>query len=462
MTVKVRFAPSPTGFLHIGGARTALFNWAYARSRGGKFVLRIEDTDTQRSKKEFVDEILFSMKWLGLDWDEGPYFQSQRYQIYRDFAEKLVSKGVAYRAKERRNKGLAYKKTKNQTELEQLDDNQNKGEAIIFSVPEKEVEFVDLIRGPIKIDARQFGDIVLIKSDGSPAYNFACVVDDALMGITHVLRGDDHISNTPKQILLYEALGFDVPRFAHFPLILGRDGARLSKRTGATAVSQYREMGYLNQALVNYLMLLGWSLGDDREIFPIDEAIKLFDIKDVNKTAAVFDINKLNWVNSQYIKQKPSQELLELLQEFFEKRGIKPDKNYALKVIDLFKERATVLTDFVDWADYFWKDDYSFDKQAVEMFLSEDRSGWFEELVKVFVQIDNWNPEIIETQFRELVKRLGIKARELIHPVRVAVSGKRIGPSLFELLWVLGKDKVINRLKRAIDIWRNKKDFPCA
>ena len=251
--VRVRFAPSPTGYLHIGGGRTALFNWLFARSKGGKFVLRIEDTDQPRSKKEFLDEILFSLDWLGFNWDEI-YYQSQRFDIYREYAQKLLQSGLAYLEKS------------------------EKGEAIIFKVTPQKVQVKDLIRGGIEFDAETIKDQVLIKSDGTPTYNFACVVDDASMNITHVIRGDDHISNTPKQILLYQALNFTVPEFAHLPLIMGTEGGRLSKRTGATAISDYRKMGYLPQALVNYLLLLSWSPGGDRELVTLKEAVGLFDI----------------------------------------------------------------------------------------------------------------------------------------------------------------------------------------
>ncbi len=450
--IRVRFAPSPTGYLHIGGARTALFNWVFARSKGGKFILRIEDTDQVRSRQEFVDEILDSMKWLGLDWDEGPYYQSHRKDLYYEFAERLLSEGKAYRAKERRNKGIASRLDRRQADTEEQED---KGEAIIFAIPEVDVQFNDLIRGTVKIDSRQFGDIVLIKSDGLPAYNFACVIDDALMGITHILRGEDHISNTPKQILIYQALGFSVPQFAHLPLILDKDGRRMSKRSGATAVTEYRKMGYLPEAIVNFLMLLGWSPGDNREIFSLEEAVTLFDISDINKTGAVFNMDKLRWMNSEYIKSSSEEQLYERILPFLEERGIQVDKDYVLKVVKIFKGRASTLIDFVEWADYFWVDDYQFDPEAVQMHLSKDKSEWFLRLVEVMKQIDHWEVEEIERRFRGLVSELGIKAKELIHPVRVAVSGKRIGPGLFELLWALGKEKVIDRLLRQVKRWQD-------
>ena len=286
--IRVRFAPSPTGNLHIGGARTALFNWLYAKAKGGKFILRIEDTDLARSKKEFLDEILNSLSWLGLDWDEI-YYQSERFQLYRDYANQLLDKGLAYKD----------------------------GEAIIFKVTPQKIKIIDLIRNePIEFDASVIKDQVLIKSDLSPTYNFACVIDDALMKVSHIIRGDDHISNTPKQIIMYQALGFPVPEFAHLPLILGTEGGRLSKRTGATAISDYRKMGYLPGALVNYLLLLGWSPGENQEIIELKEASGKFDIKDANKTAAAFNLEKLNWLNSQYIKKLNDEELLELVKPY--------------------------------------------------------------------------------------------------------------------------------------------------
>ncbi len=442
--VKVRFAPSPTGFLHIGGARTALFNWLYARHTNGKFVLRIEDTDKERSKQEYIDEILDSMKWLGMDWDEGPVFQTQRSEIYLEFAQKLLDEGKAYKAKERRNKGASTGASPNRPSTE------GQGDAIIFEAPDKEITFTDLIRGGITFSSRQLGDQIIVKSNGLPTYNFACVVDDALSGITHILRGDDHISNTPKQVMLYEALGFDLPLFAHFPLIMGKGGGRLSKRTGATAISEFRSMGYLPEALLNYLLLLSWSPGNNQEIISIQEAIEKFDIKDVNKTSAVFDIDKLNWINAHYIREKSSEELVGLLKEFFKEKSWDVDEAYAASAVNLFKERVNTLRDFVEWADYFFTDDYEKEESAIKKHLSKDMSELFSQLVEVFENISDWNPDVIERDFRALVDKLGIKAKELIHPTRAALSGKKVGPGLFELIAVLGKERTIARLKNYI------------
>ncbi|MCX5680707.1 MAG: glutamate--tRNA ligase family protein, partial [Candidatus Omnitrophica bacterium] len=295
--MKVRFAPSPTGYLHIGGARTALFNWMYAKSQNGKFVLRIEDTDVGRSKKEFLDEILESMKWLGMSWDEL-YLQGERFDLYRQHAQKLLEEGKAYKD----------------------------GEAIILKIPPQEIKLYDLIRGEIVFDSETIKDQVLIKSDGSPTYSFACVVDDSLMEITHVIRGEDHISNTPKQMVIYDALGFKQPKFAHLPLIMGEEGGRMSKRTGATAVTDYRKMGFVAEGIVNYLMLLGWSPGPNQEIVSLEKACQNFSIKKINKAAAIFSMDKLTWVNSQHIKAMPLERLTDLLIPFLKEKNYLGDE----------------------------------------------------------------------------------------------------------------------------------------
>src|SRR3989338_4111431 len=293
--VRVRFAPSPTGYLHIGSVRTALFNWLYAQHNKGSFLLRIEDTDFLRSKDEYLDEILGSLKWLYMNWDEEPVFQSKRFEIYRRYAEDILKKGLAYK----------------------------EGDAIIFKVEkDNKVSFDDVIHGRIEISTDEIKDQVLLKSDGTPTYNFACVVDDAEIKITHVIRGDDHISNTPKQILLYKALGFPIPNFAHIPLILSEEGGRLSKRHGATSIFEYKSMGFLPEALVNYLSLMGWAPGNDREILPLEEMIKLFDVKDVNKTGATFDIDKLSWINGQYIKNTGTAKLVSRTENFLKEKNI--------------------------------------------------------------------------------------------------------------------------------------------
>lgn len=433
--IKVRFAPSPTGYLHIGGSRTALFNWIYARAKNGKFILRIEDTDVQRSKKEYVDEILDSLNWLGFDWDEV-YYQSSRVNIYREYAERILKEGKAY------------------LEKSTVHGPQSTGEAIIFKVQQQKIKINDLIHGEIEFDTAVIKDQVLIKSDGTPTYNFACVVDDATMGITHVIRGDDHISNTPKQVILYQALGFTLPEFAHLPLILGQEGGRLSKRTGATAISDYRKAGYLPEALVNYLLLLSWSPGDNREVIDIKQAIKLFHIKNVNKTAAAFDMKKLDWMNNQYLKKKDPGELAdELIPLLIEKEYIDKDKfdrNYIISLIQLFQGRLSKLGDFPDWADFFFVEDIKIDPQAQNKFLSGDLSRGFGLFIQRLDALEKFDIATIETAFRELVKDLGIEAKELIHPVRVALTGKTIGPGLFEVIYYLGRERTKQRLMKWI------------
>lgn len=432
MVNRVRFAPSPTGNLHIGGARTALFNWIYAQSKGGKFILRIEDTDLLRSKKEYLDEILDSLSWLGFKRDEI-YYQSQRFDIYREYADKLLKEGKAY-----------------------LDTTEGKGEAIIFKVSPEKIIVNDVIRGEIEFDTELIKDQVLIKSDGTPTYNFACVVDDATMNISHVIRGDDHISNTPKQIILYKALGFNLPAFAHLPLILSKGGGRLSKRKGATAISDYRKMGYLPEAVVNYLLLLGWSPGENRELIEINEAIRLFDIKDINKTAAVLDLDKLDWMNNQYLKKADSDKLAdELIPILIEKGYIEQDKfdrDYLLSLIKLFQGRLNVLSDFVDWADFFFLKEIEIDPLLKEKFFAKDLSKEFKLFVERLEALDSFDIANIETTFRNLAKDLNIETKVLIHPIRVALTGKTVGPGLFEVIYYLGKDKTRERLSR----WINK------
>jgi len=418
--IKVRFAPSPTGFLHIGGARTALFNWMYAKAQGGQFVLRIEDTDQQRSSKDFVEEILDSMKWCGFDWDEI-YYQSERFDIYRKYAHQLLDEGKAYK----------------------------EGEAIILKMLHQEVKLFDLIRGEIVHDTALIKDQVLMKSDGSPAYSFCCVVDDALMEISHVIRGEDHISNTPKQIMIYQALGFKVPKFAHLPLIMGEDGSRLSKRTGAVAVSDYRKEGYLAEALVNYLMLLGWSPGNNQEKVDMEAAVKKFSIKKVNKAAAVFSIDKLKWLNGQYIKPMDTHKLQELLMPFLKEKGYLDgnlDGEKINNIVDLFKGRLATLKDFVEWADFFFLEGPVIEEEARDKHLTQDHSKIFESLCDGYKRLDVFNAMNAEAVFKKVVEDNGIKPGDLVHPVRVAITGKAIGPSLFEIMAVLGKEKTVERL----------------
>ena len=423
--VKVRFAPSPTGYLHIGSARTALFNWLYARHNNGKFILRIEDTDKERSKSEYLDEILASLKWLFMSWDGEPVFQSKRFDVYKKYAQTLVDKKLAY--------------------LE--------GPAIIFKVEKgKKVSFDDMIRGRVEFSTDDIKDQVLMKSDGTPTYNFACVVDDFEMEISHIIRGDDHISNTPKQVMLYEALGLPLPKFAHIPLILSKDGGRMSKRHGATSIFEYKNMGFLAEALVNYLSLMGWAPGNDVEILPVDEIIKLFDVKDVNKTGATFDLDKLTWMNGQYIKNMEINKLVERTEEFLKSKNVLDDKfnkDEWVKIVTAYKERTRTLEDLISVYKIFFADMLEYDEKAVEKYLKKPNSKDIMNRCKAAVETcAKFDKVSLEEVYRKLADELKIKAAELIHPTRVAISGKTVGAGLFDLMELLGREKVIKRLSK--------------
>lgn len=425
--VRVRFAPSPTGFLHIGSARSALFNWLFARHENGKFILRIEDTDKARSKQEFLEEILASLKWLGMSPDEALVYQSQRVDMYRSAAEKLLKEDMAYKEEN----------------------------AIRFRMPQgKKIKFHDICRGDIEFDSEVLKDEVLIKSDSFPTYNFACVVDDADMKITHVIRGDDHISNTPKQIAIYEALKFPIPKFAHIPLIMGPDGGRLSKRHGATSIMEYRNQGYLAEAIVNFLALMGWSPGDDREILSTDELIKEFTLEKVNKTSAIFNIDKLNWLNGQYIKNKDSEELLNLLLPFLKEQkiiGENFDREKLFRLVELYKIRMKTLTEFVTHVKVFYTDEIEYDAAGVEEHLKKEGTKdlltrWQKELSG----LSFFDVKTLEEKCRALADGLKIKPARLIHSTRMAISGRTTGAGIFETMEVMGKDTVLKRLHYAI------------
>lgn len=425
--IRVRFAPSPTGFLHIGSARTAVFNWLFARHEGGKFLIRIEDTDLKRSEERFLTEILEDLKWLGLDWDEDLLFQSNRFPVYRAKAEELVAAGLAYRD----------------------------GEAFIFRIdPGRTISYFDLVHGTISIETETIKDQVLIKSDGSPTYNFSCVVDDAAMGVTHILRGDDHISNTPKQILFYEAFGLQPPRFGHMPLILGRDGAKLSKRHGGVSVEEYKREGFLPEALANYLILLGWTPPEGKELITLDEAVGLFDIDHMNDVQAKFDLDKLRWLNAEYIMKAPAGTLLSELRKRLEEAGLKSSgysDEYLKKVLDLYRVRMKTLSEFAPQVDFFFGDDYPVEAGGREELGNEETRKLMADLKARLEDLTSFEPEPIERAFRLLAKEKAVKAARIIHPVRLAVSGKTKGAGLFEIMEVLGKERVLGRLERVIN-----------
>lgn len=423
---RVRFAPSPTGYLHIGGARTCLFNWLYARKAGGEFILRIEDTDQERSKKEYLDEILESIKWLGMDWDEI-YYQSQRFDLHREYAQKLIDQGKAYK----------------------------KEGAVFFKYEFESIEIDDLVRGRITFKELPKTEEVIIKSDNSPAYNFSCVVDDALMKIDCVIRGEDHISNTPKQVLMYEALGFAAPKFAHVPLILSPAGGRMSKRFGATSIREYRQQGYLPDALVNYLLLLGWSPGNNREIISLAEAKDIFQIEKVNKTGAAFSMDKLNWVNAEYIRRKDISEVVGLVKDYLAGKDFLPkdiNDDQLIKVISLFKDRILKLSDLAEAMRFFFYDDFTCSDKAKAV-LETKLADEIKALIESLARIKDFDHQGIEKEFRAVVAKLGIKAKVLVHPCRAALTGSTVGPGLFETMEVLGKNKVVERLNRLIQYW---------
>lgn len=419
--IKVRFAPSPTGFLHIGGARTALFNWMYARSQNGKFVLRIEDTDQQRSQKEYEEEILQSLQWLGFEWDEL-YYQSRRFDIYREHAHKLLDEDKAYK----------------------------EGEAIILKmIPDQEIKIYDLIRGEITFDSSELKDQVLMKSDGSPAYSFCCVVDDALMEISHVVRGEDHISNTPKQIMIYRALDWKVPKYAHLPLIMGEDGSRLSKRFGAVAVSEYKNQGYVAEALVNYLMLLGWSPGNNQEKITPAAAIKKFSLKKINKAGAVFSLEKLQWLNNQYLKELDTAELVDMLNPVLAERGLDASElsgQQMANIVQLYKGRLTTLNIFADWVDYAFLREIQIPPEMRHKHITPQAVEVLHEMARKVEAAGEFTALEAETIFKGIADDREVKASQLVLPARVALTAKDVGPSLFEIMAILGKERTAKRL----------------
>lgn len=421
----VRFAPSPTGFLHLGSARTALFNWLAARSSGGRFLLRVEDTDKVRSEQRFLDEILEDLRWLGLDWDGEPIHQSRRFDVYREKAEKLTAAGLAYK----------------------------EGEAILFRIiPGRKIAYDDLIHGRIEVDTENIKDQVLIKSDGSPAYNFCCVVDDAELGITHILRGDDHISNTPKQILFYEALGVPAPRFGHMPLILGPDGSKLSKRHGGVSVTEYKDEGFLPEALANYLILLGWTPPDGREILALDEAAKIFSVDRMNDVQARFDLQKLKWMNGEYIMRLETPAFVPLLRAQLRRDGLAylaETDGRAEEIAGLYKIRIKTLREIGPMIDFFYRDDFPVDEEGRKKHLAApEQKALLTELASRIEALPEFSGAALEELYRSLAEAKGVKAAVLIHPTRMAVSGKTKGAGLFEIMSVLGREKVLDRLRR--------------
>lgn len=477
--VRVRFAPSPTGYLHVGGARTALFNWLLARHTGGSFILRIEDTDLARSTEASVQAIFDGMTWLGLDWDEGPgkegphapYFQTQRLDTYREYTEKLFALGRAYRdyltAEERealRNEAAArgeqprFKREWAELTEEKRAAYEAEGRpfAIRFKAPDTGTIVVeDLVHGTVTFDAAQMvDDFVIVKADGVPTYNFAVVIDDATMGITHVLRGDDHLSNTPKQIAIYEALGLPVPRFGHIPMILGPDKARLSKRHGATSVMQYAEEGYLPQAMVNYLVRLGWSHGD-QEIFTLQEMIDLFEVDGINKTAAVFDNQKLEWLNAHYMMEMAPAELAELMKPYWEKAGLSVagrDASWLAALVVSLQKRAKTLVQLAEQSRFAFPVELVYDEAAVAKFLTNENKPVLETLRDRLRALESWDEAAMEEVFKGLAAERGLKLGAVIQPTRVAMTGSTASPGMYEVLALMGRDLAMQRFDRALGL----------
>jgi glutamyl-tRNA synthetase len=457
--VRTRFSPSPTGALHLGGAHTALFNWLIARHFGGTFILRIEDTDKERSQDKFVTEILDAMTWLGLDWDEGPYHQLERLSIYHDYIQQLVDRGAAYYCncppqdlEARRQAALARgEKPKYDGHCRGLNLPPGPGTAVRFKTPQTGVtHWDDQIKGPIAFDNQELDDLVLQRADGIPTYNFAVVVDDLTMGVTLVVRGEDHIPNTPRQLVIYEALGVAPPLFAHMPLMLGKDRAKLSKRHGAVSVTAYREQGYLPEALVNYLARLGWSHGD-QEIFSRAELIKYFTLDHVTKSPGVFDEEKLQWLNSQYIKEMPPLKLAGELTPFLDYLNEPPDQEYLARVVTTLSARSKTLVEMAEAARFYFQDPRPYDPKAAQKFLTPAAVPIIREIVARLGKLPEVNEAALTQLYSDLAQETGQKMVNLAQPVRVALTGKTASPGLYEIISILGRDATLKRLENAIE-----------
>ncbi len=477
--VRVRFAPSPTGYLHVGGARTALFNWLFARHLGGTMVLRVEDTDVERNRPELVEGILDGLRWLGVDWDEGPYYQSQRLDLHRAAAEKLVASGAAYFCDcppEKYAGGDAVEETEDAKKeagprritrcacREGKPGLSAQNAAIRFRVPQGAItKFEDAVFGPREVENEEIEDFVLLRSPkdgqphGAPTYQLSVVVDDIDMRITHVIRGSDHISNTPKQALLYRALGVTPPIFAHVPLILGPDRTRLSKRHGATSVGSYREEGFLPEAFRNFLALLGWSAGD-AEFMRTAEIIERFTLEGVSRTNGVFDRAKLEWYNTQYLQKLPIDDLLPSIQGELERSKLwQPEwagekREWFSKTVDLLRPRTRLLPDFSTWARAFFSDTFEYNPQAREKFWKDERLGaMLAKLADALAALTGWDHDACDHALRELAAAEGVKAGLLINATRVAIVGQAVAPPLFETMLVLGQERVVRRLRKAVE-----------
>lgn len=476
--VRVRFAPSPTGYLHVGGLRTALYNFLFARKNNGKFILRIEDTDRNRYVEGAVENLIKALKWAGLDYDEGPgvggeygpYLQSQRLDIYKRHSEELIANGTAYycfcsperlkslREEQERQKLPQAKYDKHCLSLSKSEIENNLASGIPYVVrlnvqQNQKIRFNDIIREQVEFDSNNVDDQVLIKSDGYPTYHLANVVDDHLMKITHVIRGEEWLSSTPKHVLLYDAFGWERPLFAHLPLLLNPDRSKLSKRQGDVAVEDYRDKGYLKEALINFVALLGWNAGDDREFYYLNELIEAFSLERVNKAGAVFDIVKLNSLNAEHLRKKSNTELLELLKVEINKSAyssIPLTDDYLLLIIDAMKERVSFVHEFISNCKYFYEAPKEYEQKAIEKNWKAETQQQLMKLVDAFSTLNNPTKEDYENALTKVAEELNIGKGKLIHPLRLAVSGQSTGPGVFDILFILGKDEVVRRINKAI------------
>ncbi len=460
--LRVRFAPSPTGYLHIGGARTALFNYLLAKKEQGTFVLRIEDTDLERSTDESVTAILDAMAWLGLRWDEGPYYQTERFGLYQQKILQLLGQGKAYRCycspeelAEKREQAMrnGRKPKYDGTCRQRPDQPEDRPFVIRFKLPTTTAEttFVDRIKGPVTFRHEELDDLIIQRSDGSPTYNFVVVVDDAEMGINLVVRGDDHLNNTPRQILLYQALGYAVPEFAHVPMILGADKKRMSKRHGATSVMAYKDQGFLPEALVNYLVRLGWSCGDE-EIFSMADLIEKFSLDGVGRSAGVFNPEKLLWLNSHYLKTGDARRLAELLRPFLQEENIAVDGGPDLvAVVRSLQERASTLVEMARGAVFYYQDELEFDAKAAAKFLTTDQTPVFVALEEELAATAAFTQESLDQAFARIMEKTGLKFGKIAQPLRFALTGGSASPGIHEVMEILGKDRVLARIGRVLE-----------
>lgn len=459
MTVRVRFAPSPTGHLHIGGARTALFNYLYARNKGGVFILRIEDTDLERSTKEFEKSILEGMHWLGMEWDEGPVYQTARMDHYKEKIAELLAAGKAYKCyctseelEKRRQEALANgQKPKYDNRCRERADDPNMPYAVRIKAPlTGSTTYHDFCRGEITVENTELDDLIIARSDGSPTYNFTVVVDDVDMKITHVIRGDDHINNTPRQIILYEAFGYPLPEFAHLPMIYGPDKKKLSKRHGAVSVIEYQEQGFLPDAMMNYLARLGWSHGD-QEIFTKEELVKHFDLANVGNSPSVFDVEKLKWVNSEHMKKISDKDLALMVKPYLGKRGLDfTDVEMATKAIKSERERGRTLDELAEMSSFYFKDEIVFDEASVKKWLNDDGKNLLKEIKRQLEGLNDFTEEEIGKVFKFLLEKTGLKMLALAQPCRVALTGTTVSPGIYEVMAILGKEKVLARFEKAL------------